>query len=126
MLPPDAVAAALQMSPQHAELLLATLAAAGPGGSGGAVAGGAPGAVSMHQLLLFLLAQMYGRDAHKPETQDHWPDANEARAARAASPGVCACILHVNVHACCNRPLLCTAFAPMAMSTCTGRLITAG
>lgn len=71
------------MSPQHCELLLATLAAVSPPEAAGPAPGGP---VGMHALLLFLLAQMYGRDAHKPETQDHWPDA-EARAARGASPG---------------------------------------
>jgi hypothetical protein len=85
----DALASCLQLPQQQCELLLSTLAAVGPQGSGvGAPAAplAAAGGVSIHQLLLFLLAQMYGRDAHKPETQDHWPDA-EARLARAVSPG---------------------------------------
>lgn len=87
VLPADAVASCLQLSPQHCELLLSTLTAVAPGGApSAATSGGGAPAVSMHQLLLFLLAQMYGRDSHKPETQDHWPDA-DTRLARAASPG---------------------------------------
>lgn len=81
------VAACLQLTPQHCQLLLHTLAAVSPSPAMHA----AGGAVSMHQLLLFLLAQMYGRDAHKPETQDHWPDA-ETRLARAVSPGAGLCL----------------------------------
>eukprot|EP00882_Tetradesmus_deserticola_P020170 GHRQ01021741.1.p1 GENE.GHRQ01021741.1~~GHRQ01021741.1.p1 ORF type:complete len:297 (+),score=47.16 GHRQ01021741.1:258-1148(+) len=99
----SAAAAALEMPEEQCQLLLYTLAAVG-GKAGTAAAAAAGGAAvdsgaSIFDLSLFLMAQLYNREAQKPETQDHWPDpsantgaqqpadAFKAAGGRAVQPG---------------------------------------
>lgn len=60
----SAVAAVLDLSEQQCRLLLDTLAAVG----GSINAQGLEPMVNLHELSLFLLAQIYGREAHRCET----------------------------------------------------------
>jgi hypothetical protein len=57
----SAVAAVLDLSEQQCRLLLDTLAAVG----GSINAQGLEPMVNLHELSLFLLAQIYGREAHR-------------------------------------------------------------
>jgi hypothetical protein len=91
---------ALSIDQQQCQLLLDTLAAV-------SLAPPPPtqppcSSAAVHDLALFLLAQLYGRDSHKIETQDHWPEpaaTASMRAAAAATAGPAggwfrACVLH--------------------------------
>ncbi|KAF6253343.1 tubulin binding cofactor C-domain-containing protein [Scenedesmus sp. NREL 46B-D3] len=74
----SAAAAALEMPGEQCQLLLYTLASVGgKAGTAAAEAAGThpeEGGASIFDLSLFLMAQLYNREAQKPETQDHWPD----------------------------------------------------
>jgi hypothetical protein len=59
----SAIASVLDLSEQQCRLLLDTLAAVG--GSSSVQAQGLEPLVNLHQLSLFLLAQIYGREAHR-------------------------------------------------------------
>ncbi|KAF8056726.1 tbccd1 [Scenedesmus sp. PABB004] len=94
-----AAAGVLDMAPEVCQLLLDVLAAVGGRAARAAAPGGGVGGVDAHDLGLFLMAQLYNRESHKPETQDHWPEpapgggaaggggAGEAAAWKAAGRG---------------------------------------
>ncbi|WIA21468.1 hypothetical protein OEZ85_000675 [Tetradesmus obliquus] len=82
----SAAAAALEIPAEQCQLLLYTLAAVG-GKAGAAAAESAgrtaeEGGASIFDLSLFLMAQLYNREAQKHETQDHWPDPSGSSAAQ--------------------------------------------
>lgn len=111
----SAAAAALEIPAEQCQLLLYTLAAVGgkAGAAAAAAAGRSPeeGGTSIFDLSLFLMAQLYNREAQKHETQDHWPDpsssgaaqqqdAFKAAGARAVQPGT-ATLLQFYINRCC-------------------------
>lgn len=71
-----ALAAALDVPAQHCQLLTEIMLAVGADPPGEDASDAATSAVPVHQLLLFLFTQLYGKEAQKPEplTGDHWPD----------------------------------------------------
>jgi hypothetical protein len=109
------------MPAEQCQLLLYTLAAVGgKAGAAAAVAAGSTaeeGGASIFDLSLFLMAQLYNREAQKHETQDHWPDPSSSATAqqqadtlkaaggRAVQPG--AFTTYVLVLAVCCYALLC-------------------
>eukprot|EP00775_Hariotina_reticulata_P013625 gene13625-13751_t len=95
-----AAAAVLDLPQQECQLLLDILAAVLNKPHAASSSGQPTALVPVHQLSLFLMAQLFDRDARKPETQDHWPDPqsnnlcaealihrSNARAACPGSPG---------------------------------------
>ncbi len=72
VVPAASLAQALEMPAQHCQLLLDTQAAVAPipPAASAPPCSGAP----LHGILLFLFAQLYGREQNKPDTKDHWPD----------------------------------------------------
>jgi hypothetical protein len=73
-----AAAAVLDLPQPECQLLLDTLAAvinrSNPAAASSSAVAQPTALVPVHLLSLFLMVQLFDRDARKPETQDCWPD----------------------------------------------------
>jgi hypothetical protein len=75
VVPASEVATILELPPSNLQLLLDTIAALYPDLLDLNIENVSATLVPVNCLCLFLLAQLYGKEQHRPEAMDHWPEA---------------------------------------------------
>lgn len=80
--------AVLDLSPTQLQVLCGVLGPLSRHGAAAGAAGGAPPALDVHELSMFLLAQLFSREAQRPDSNEVWPEAGPSLSPLSVSDGL--------------------------------------